>query len=289
MAYSCKILADSMNPVGDRVTTFEICFPRIVLAEFNTHRVFSRNSASSRAIPVKKQLERVKKDPFIPVYWGRNQAGMQAAQELTGWRKWLACFLWLRARDIVVLIVRMLVFIDLHKQIANRLLEPWMWHTVIVTATEYENFFGLRDNKQAQPEIKVIAGMMQPMYRSSVPVQLKAGEWHLPLVRHVDQDDLMIFAKGIEQNFPGVIGTFWEVMVKISSGRCARVSYLTHDGKRDAEADVALAGKLHSDGHMSPMEHPCQALDTHEQHGNLTGFKQYRKMLPGEAIFKKAA
>ena len=161
MAYDAKIVADSVSEVGDRLTTMEVTFPRMVLAEFNTHRVFSRNSASSRAIPVEKQLQRIMDDPFIPVWWGRKQSGMQADHELEGDGLVQAKAEWLAARDSAVGHVQRLLELGLHKQITNRLLEPFMWHTVIVTATEWSNFFALRANPMAQPEIRVIAEMMR--------------------------------------------------------------------------------------------------------------------------------
>lgn len=274
MAYSARILADSVNVVGDRLTTFEITFPRIVLAEFNTHREFSRNSASSRAIPVKKQIERIKKDPFIPVHWGKNQSGMQAVGELEGWRRAAAKFLWLRLRDIAIAVVQLLVFLGLHKQIANRLLEPWMWHTVIVTSCRdgLENFFAQRCHKDAQPEIQVIAKKMLPLYRNGTPRLLQPGDWHAPLLFRED------WAPDVLQGSP----SFWQ---QVSAGRCARVSYLTHDGRRDHKEDVALYGRLTGNGHMSPLEHVAQALDESVRIGNFTGFKQLRKFLPGESIF----
>ena len=151
MSYSAKVLADSISPDGVRLTTMEVTFPRIVLAEFNTHRMFSRNSASSRAIPVEKMIQRVLDDPFSPVWWGKNQSGMQAAEELSGEALRLARQHWLDARDFAISCVRLFQApeISLHKQIANRLLEPFLWHTVVVTATEWENFFALRCHKDA--------------------------------------------------------------------------------------------------------------------------------------------
>ena len=292
MAYDAKIVADSVSEVGDRLTTMEVTFPRMVLAEFNTHRVFSRNSASSRAIPVEKQLQRIMDDPFIPVWWGRNQSGMQADHELEGYDLEQARAEWLVARDSAVNHVQRLLELGLHKQITNRLLEPFMWHTVIVTATEWSNFFALRANPMAQPEIRVIAEMMRDLYDESEPALVKGGEWHLPLIQPEERDGVFEFS---------------EEARKISAARCARVSYLTHEGNRDLAADLILYDRLAGAGHMSPFEHvatPASHIElghdlrsgsaslikytVSEWHGNFCGWKQLRKFLPNEDDFSKA-
>jgi thymidylate synthase ThyX len=302
MAFDVEILADSRSPAGHRLTTLETTFPRFVLAEFNTHRVFSRNSASSRAIPIVKQVRRVLEQPYVPIEFGSNQPGMQAGPALSGEARDAAEREWLDARDAAVRHVLGLVaspeearartdllgfleeveetlkagdrpdeWLNVHKQVANRLLEPFMWHTVIVTATEWENFWNLRCHADAQPEIKLIATMMRDAVAGSDPVDLDWEEWHLPLVRDADRDEAS------EQD-----------LVKISAGRCARVSYLTHSGTRDLEADIGLHDRLIESGHMSPMEHPArplsrEELDKDEWSGNFRGWLPYRKTIAGEA------
>jgi len=259
------------------LVSLEVSFPRIVLAEFNTHRVFSRNSASSRAIPVSKMIERVTSDPFIPFFWGKNQKGMQAAEELSPEAQALAKKQWLRGRNIAVAIVKRLQdpSIDLHKQIANRLLEPFLWHTVIVTATEWDNYYALRNNRAAQPEIREAARLMTMAMSESIPTSLSANEWHMPLL----DDEAELRAAGFKD----------DQLRRISVGRCARVSYLTHDGKRDPKADIELADRLLKGGHMSPFEHVAQALLAHEGgwSGNFRGWLQYRKTIPGESVFSE--
>lgn len=302
MAYSARILADSLainswpnrTEEGARLTTFEVTFPRIVLAEFNTHRVFSRNSASSRAIPVEKMLKKVEEDPFIPIYWGKNQKGMQAEQELTEWEQLLAKIEWLEAKDAAVEYVKRLLEMGVHKQITNRLLEPWMWHTVIVTSTEWENWRGLRCNKDAQPEIRRIADMMMELLDSSTPEKVPEGAWHLPLVH--DRKEL--------------IGAGFSLtdIIKICIGRCTRVSYLTHDGVRDPKADIELCERLLKSGHMSPFEHAARPMTMSEAEstygrpgqyigdnftpakqfaGNFRGWIQARKLIRDEDNFLK--
>jgi thymidylate synthase ThyX len=284
--YSCKILKDSESPTGIRITSFEITFPRIVLAEFNTHRVFSRNSASSRAIPVEKMLERVKTDPFIPIHWGKKQKGMQAETELSIDEIENAKSEWLYARDSAVSHAEKLLSLGLHKQITNRILEPWLWQTVIVTSTEWDNWRGLRCNKNAQPEIQRIATMMAEAYDASQPQKLSAEQWHLPL----------IFEEGAE--LEALINKYGqEGLARISVGRCCRVSYLTHDGKRDPEADINLCEDLLKNGHMSPFEHvaypitnPKSKLVYNKQgslwSGNHRGWTSYRSTIAGESIWK---
>ncbi len=270
MGYSAKILLDSISEAGSRLTTFEITFPRIVLAEFNTHRMFSRNSASSRAIPVEKMIKRVIDDPFVPTYWGKNQPGMQAAEELDDMAAETARETWLSARDSAVRHVRSLIGpgTEVHKQIANRLLEPFMYHTCIVTATEWENFFALRCHPDAQPEIRKIAVMVRDLYLDNFPTKLYSGEWHRPLIQPYEE----LHYGTAELNF-------------VSSGRCARVSYLTHDGKRDPEADITLARRLATSGHMSPLEHVAVSMGDTVMYGNFKGWGQFRKSFPNEDNF----
>ncbi|HXE63197.1 MAG TPA: FAD-dependent thymidylate synthase [Bryobacteraceae bacterium] len=268
MAYAAKIIADSINPAENRLTTFEITFPRIVLAEFNTHRLFSRNSASSRAIPVAKMLERVKIDPFLPVWWGKNQGGMQAAEELDEADMALAKEDWLTARDRAVECAECMLNHHVHKQIANRLLEPFLWHTAIVSATDYGNFFAQRCDPLAQPEIRVIAEMMRDLYFSATPRRLEAGQWHLP---YIEALDIEWAYREFEGRAPA------ERIREISVARCARVSYLTHDGKRDPSGDLSLFRRLTTGGHWSPFEHAAKALSMPIQSGNFVGFAQFRK------------
>ena len=303
MGFDAKVLADSVSPAGHRLTTLEATFPRFVLAEFNTHRVFSRNSASSRAIPIAKQLRRVLEDPYVPIEFGSNQPGMQAGAPLSGAKLEAAEAEWLRARDDAVRRVLALIsgpdalgpdddllealgrveeairdksqpaeWLNVHKQVANRLLEPFMWHTVIVTATEWDNFWNLRCHADAQPEIRLVAERMRDAAMASAPEAVGEGEWHLPLVRPEDRDQVASI----------------EDLIKVSAGRCARVSYLTHAGVRDLGADIQLHDRLLESGHMSPLEHPARPLTAaelaeSEWSGNFRGWLPYRKTIAGEA------
>lgn len=275
---SAKVIADSWYWPDHRLTTLECTFHRFILPEVNTHRMFSRNAASSRAIPVAKQIERVKADPALPIFWGKNQAGMSAYEELElGEYDKNNCY-WinsprydareeweLASRDAIGSTER-LMKIGLHKQLASRLLEPFMWTTMIISATEWDNFFSLRrppggvmdPQFPAQPEMQQLAIEMYKAINNSDPMQLGKGEWHLPYLNPEDYN-LTIDKK-----------------LAISAARCARVSYLTHDGRRDIEKDLELAQKLSENRHMSPFEHQGLVVGDNNFHANFRGYRQYR-------------
>ena len=268
--YKATIVLDSIAPSGVRLTTMEVTFPRIVLAEFNTHRTLSRNSASSRAIPFAKMLKSVTENPFIPEEWGANQPGMQAGDTLPADASKEAKKIWLEARDKSVDQAKKLHDMGIHKQLVNRLLEPFLWHTVLVTSTTWENFLNLRTHPDAQPQMQRAAIQMRDALNSSTPKSVGALGWHLPFV---DAADRICLSEADA--------------LLVSAGRCARLSYLTHHGKRDFQEDIMLAKKLRSSGHMSPFEHQARAqMDPFTQSGNFTGWQQYRKTIPGEDVFK---
>lgn len=260
--YKASIVLDSVSPCGKRLTTVEATYPRFVHSELMTHRMFSRNAASSRAIPVKKMLEQVRIDPAMPVWWGKSQSGMQAESEIQDTEAARAA--WLDARDSAVVQAEKLLALGLHKQLVNRVLEPFVWITVIISATEWNNFFQLRRHKDAQPEIKKIADLIYDARELSVPTE---REWHLPWIQ---QDE---------------IGLDIELLKKLSTARNARVSYLTHDGKRDHSKDIELYEHLltgSGTGHWSPFEHVARALDKPVRSGNFVGWEQYRKTFINE-------
>jgi hypothetical protein len=218
----------------------------------------SRNSASSRAIPTSKLIERALAEPAMPAEWGRNQPGMSASDILSEEEAHEAQRLWLEARDAAVEQARKLQNLKVHKQVLNRILEPYLWHTVVVTATEWDNFFELRCSPSAQPEICTAALLMRDALANSQPKLLRDGEWHLPLI----QDD----ERGLDI----------EEQKKISAARCARVSYLTHDGKRDIGKDLELCERLEHDRHLSPFEHVATPADDAAFHANFRGWVQMR-------------
>lgn len=265
MAIEAKIICDSINPIGNRITTWVVKFPRFILAEFNTHRMLSRNSSSSRAIPIERIIKNIQDDPALPEFWGKNQKGMQAAEEITDpILRGAAQTWWLEARDKAIFAAKKLQGLDVHKQIANRLLEPWMHQTVLCTATEWENFFALRAHKDAQPEFKVLAHKMLEIYNESAPKQLNVGEWHIPFGDQYLDD----------------IST--ENALKICTARAARVSYNNFEGNIDFNKDYELHDNLLASGHLSPFEHCAKALGFQTKVGNFVGWQQYRKTFQGE-------
>jgi hypothetical protein len=210
-----------------------------------------------------KQLMAVLRSPFVPIHWGKNQAGMIAQQELQGLRRWICIKLWASLRYPALLAVWIMIKCGLHKQIANRLIEPWSWITVIATANRlgWENLFKLRCHPDAEPHFQKIAFMMMDAYVAHTPDIVKEGDWHLPLVDDTDK------AKFVNAT-----------LAQIATGRCARVSYLTHDGRRSVHEDILLHDRLSVNGHWSPFEHCCEFKEGSRNGGNLGKHViQYRK------------
>ena len=301
MTISAIVIADSINPQGKRLTTFQLRYPRFIHAEFMTHRALSRNASSSRAIPVLRMIEDIERDPAMPIYWGSNKPGMQAGEELSGWELEVCKASWLRAMANSIFEVKAMVAAGLHKQIANRLLEPWAHINVVVTATEWANFFGLRSHPDAQPEIKMLSDLMQEALVASTPVLLQPGQWHLPYVTDEDYGAIIQHRNHVYDTTRIQEGALLELAKLVSTARCARVSYLTHDGRRTTvEEDVELARKLivAQPLHASPAEHqatpdtsypnphndPMVHYKNLELHGNFDGWIQHRKLLPNECI-----
>lgn len=259
------IIADSINPAGRRVTTFILVYPRYILAELNTHRMFCRNSASSRAIPIHRMISSILHEPAMPVTWGQNGKGMQAKGELPKSRQWAAKLVWLMACYFACGVSWLLSKLGVHKQLANRVTEPWAHMTTILTATEFGNFFNLRCHPAAQPEFQELAFAMLDAYLWSKPKQLQPGEWHLPFAdRYLTE------------------GLTTEQLLKITTARCARVSYLNFEGNIDHAKDYKLHDDLQESGHASPFEHAAECQSDDSRHGNYVGWKPYRKLVPNE-------
>lgn len=238
--YEATIVADSLNPWGTRLTSFVLTYPRFIHAEMLRHRVFSRCVSSSRAIPIAKMIKAVEEADLYPVFWGAAQKGMAADYEIKEEDKWYAIAIWDEHRKATIKAVKKLSDVGLHKQIPNRLLEPFAPVTELVTATEYQNFFELRDHPTAQPEIQAIAKLMRKAYTECKPKECELGQWHIPFIDPEKDKDLDP-----------------KIVLKVAVGRCARVSYLTHDGVRDPQEDVRLCDRLWNSKpkHLSPFEH----------------------------------
>ena len=269
MQPSARVIADSIGPYSDRLTTMEVVIHRFVLAEFNTHRAFSRNSASSRAIPAHRQMARVREDPALPIVWPREKPGMQGGDALPVQEQHQARSAWLAASEAALAHALELQAIGVHKSVTNRLLEPFMWHTVIVSSTEWQNFFRQRCSALAQPEIREAAEEMRYALEESTPRELTIGQWHLPYID--DQDIRDCHDSGEDPRF-------------VSAARCARVSYRTHDGNRDVQEDVMLYNRLveASPPHASPLEHVATPSELGIMSGaNFSGWTQLRTQVFG--------
>lgn len=264
MGITVEILADSVSPWDHRLTTFKCTYWRAILAEINTHRSLSRNSPSSRAIPVHRMVESLIEDPAGPVSWPKNQPGMQSREDLDPATAKVAEKIWLDARDHAMASAEDLAALGVHKQVTNRLLEPWMWTTSLISGTDWENFFHLRVHSDAQPDFQRLAYLMLKAYLDSQPRKVNFGDWHLPFGDKIDPT------------------LSEEDQRKIVTGRAARISYLTHDGVMDSTKDIGITDRLLGAGHWSPAEHCARSVMSDDYYGNFKGWKQYRKDFPNE-------
>lgn len=300
---SATIIADSISPDGVRITTFELEYPRFIHAEFMTHRLFSRNAASSRAIPVAKAIELVKEKTAMPIHWGKNQPGMSAKEECD--QKYIMMLpngndlslsreeMWqFASKDAIKWSER---FNDLgyHKQIVNRLLEPFTMIKVVVTATEYDNFFWLRNHPDAQPEIAELARVMWEEYSAHRPNFLHANEWHLPYV------NFDVISRGYFLEVEGAqVWLTLEDALAVSSSCCAQVSYRRLDDSLEKAKDIFKRLVESKPVHASPFEHQATPLTygmagdvqvkgtTHFDNkgnawsGNFRQWVQHRQLIP---------
>lgn len=276
-AFQAKVIEDSVSPYGIRLTTLQLRYPRFIHSEFMTHRQFSRNARSSRAVPVKRLRA---EEPYIP-HFMKNQAGMQSFEELTPGRHTDAEAIWLACAEFCKGSSGFLEDHEVHKQWANRMLEWFGYIDVVVSSTYWKNFYNLRDHPMAMPEIQHLAIAMRNAMDASIPKELNFHQWHLP---YVTEEERSNFGLPTQQ--------------MLSTARCARVSYKPFDAaKVDPKKDVELAEKLivADPLHASPAEHQatpdelifseCIPIIGEHQHewGNFFGWRQHRKMLPGEA------
>lgn len=288
-----KIIAHSVAPSGKEIVTFELVYPRFIHSELMTHRMFSRNAASSRAIPVEKMIDMVKTSPAQPCHWGKNQPGMQANEELGTFRKKAAKKLWMIAAKAAARVAGVLTRIGAHKQIANRILEPFQLMKTVVTATEYDNFFWLRKHPDAQPEIRVLAEKMWEALQGSLGFVLQPGEWHTPYYGEgawapYGQPDKDHSGHSLQQ------------ALAISSSCCAQVSYRRLDDSLEKAQMIYKRLVESTPVHASPFEHQATPMEkdstvmagcwdkgiTHCDRegklwsGNLKGWIQHRQLIP---------
>lgn len=269
-AVIARVVADSVSPQGQRITTFELEYPRIIHSELMTHRLFSRNAMSSRAIPIKKMIEQVQQNPAMPVKFGKNQPGMQdagdhnqlidAGYEPATW--------WGLAGLSAARFAEGFAEAGYHKQIANRLLEPFQRMKTVLTATDFENFWWLRVDKDADPTIFALAEAMKKAFDESLPELLEPGQWHTPYVDHVyeyediDDKECVVFVGYcvLDENDKPVMLTVEEAKA-ISASCCAQVSYRVLNNTKDKALDIY--GKLLSGNkvHASPFEHQATPME----------------------------
>lgn len=276
MTITAKSILASVDETGNRIDTLLLRYPRFIHAEFMTHRQFSRNASSSRAIPVERLIADVECDPARPVFWGKNQKGMQAREEMSAHDSLATEILWHASAKYAVKTARLMAGNGTHKQIVNRILEPFAHINVVVTATEWDNFFALRDHEDAQPEIRALAKAMK-MAIVAAPVQhLDLGQWHLPFV---SPDEI--------RAHQGTMDPTGNLRI-VSSARCARTSYLTHDGRHSSlDEDVDLGKRLTRSRpfHASPFEH--QATPYVPGFHDETDQRNFRGWVQNRALMEK--
>lgn len=304
---SAKIIKDSITKSGQRIRTFELEFHRFILPEFATHRMFSKNSASTRAIPVATMIDLVTRTPAKPIHWGLNEPGMQSNVEMDVTRQQAAESLWDACISSVISYVRVMADktgINGHKQWVGRWLETATMIKIVCTFTEDKNFYALRYHKDAQPEIRELARVMIAAEEKSTPELLKAGEWHLPYIATKRIDGKLTYWSSDDTQID------LDTARKISASCCAQASYRRLDDT--IEKALGIFEKLKLDGdsteprHASPVEHQATPMDasnipfnpntwqngvTHVRRdgslwsGNLRGWVQYRQLIPNEAVW----
>lgn len=261
MTISAKVIAHSANPEGYEIFTMQCKYPRYIHSQVMTHRAFSRNAQSSRAMPTHRLINEIIADPVFPVKWGANQKGMQAGNDhdekvITKHTAFPSIKskeeAWEDALEYAIMTAEAFAEAGYHKEIVNRILEPFMHINVIITATEWENFFTLREHDDAQPEIQALARSIRKAMSESTPKQLEWFQWHYPYYENVES----------------------------SVAACARVSYNNHDGSQNNhEKDKALYSMLLKSKHMSPFEHQARAFPHIASMDNFFGFQSYRNVM----------
>lgn len=268
---SAKIVADSVSSVnGQRITTFELEYPRFIHSEVMTHRIFSRNAASSRAIPVKTMLEQVRNSPAMPIHWGKNQPGMQAKEEIIDEvQLYKVKGFWTGASYFAEMNASQMSEWGAHKQIVNRLVEPFQMMKVVVTATSFDNFFWLRNHEDAQPEIKELARCMLSAIKRSNPVELRPDEWHVPYYGNGYWK--RSFDNGVVRSDTDEKVNLLEDALKISASCCAQVSYRKSDDSLEKAEAVWERLVSSQPVHASPTEHQATPMPEAEWNYNYSG------------------
>lgn len=300
MPITAKVVADSISPDGVRLTTLHLHYPRFILAEMNTHRAFSRNARSTRAVPTSKLIDEVMNDPVIPLKWGINKPGMASTEIADEETARLLEASWRAGAREAAYRAKHLFDTGLHKQWAGRVLEPYMWVDQLVSSTDWANFFELRDEVGAQPEIDELAKQIRIAMDESVPAQLNPGQWHLPYIEDYDYRDAALHLAQDSRSFTE--DDVLECIKKISVARCARLTIKPFDGDGSIEKELKRYELLMVSRpvHASPAEHiatPDYAEDIEvgedylsqwanpHEHGNFYGWRQFRKQIPYNTIY----
>ncbi|CUR44270.1 FAD-dependent thymidylate synthase [Pseudomonas phage VCM] len=310
MTITAKIIAHSIAPNGQMIVTWELEYQRFIHGEFMTHRLFSRNAASSRAIPVATIIKQVEDTPAMPIHWGKNQSGMQAKESLSDPLAYSAKYLWLKAAKYAANIAGALTDVGLHKQATNRILEPFQTMKTVMTATCMDNFFWLRNHEDAQPEIKELARLMWEALQASTPNKLNPGDWHVPYYN----DGAWVHSHNLEVSPVIAVDRFGHTLenaLAISSSCCAQVSYRKLDDTLE-KAQMVYKRLVDSEPvHASPFEHQATPIevpdmfceDCQEQSvwedgvthvdrnkkfwsGNFIGWIQHRQLIPNNVCMK---
>lgn len=288
MTATAKIILDSISPDGIRLTTIQLRYPRMVHADFLTHRLFSRNGRSSRAVPFSVL---VKEEPYTPFFM-KNKPGMVASEGMPAIDRKTAELIWQNAAAQCQEAAKQLADLGVHKQWVNRMLEWFGYIDVLVTSTEWANFMALRDEAGAQPEIQDIAKAIKEAMEGSEPEHLPIGEWHMPYIQHEDWNESVKIADNYDERV--------EILKKISVARCARLTIKPFDGDGSIEKELKRYSLLMESRpvHASPAEHQATP-DTHDgaamkrvyhwnnpkEHRNFTGWRQFRAMIPDETVY----
>ena len=307
------VIAHSVNPYGKELVTYQLLYPRFIHSEFMTHRMISKNASSSRAIPVETQIKHIQENIAMPVSWGKNQAGMQAGDEndeMVGlydndgyYYELPKEYAWENACTESIRIAEGFVEAGYHKQVVNRLLEPYTYINTVASGTDWDNFFYLRYHKDADPTFQELAKVMYEAYTESVPELLQEGEYHTPYVDHIRSPYSGLEYSSNDEQIE------LEDAIKISVSCCAQASYRKNDtslSKALVIYDKLITSKP---AHSSPTEHVATpfGIDEHFNRrnayenlkavgidapmimysGNFNTWTQYRKTIDGECFSSK--
>lgn len=302
---SVELVAHSESEFGQELMTFRLHYPRIIHAELMTHRMFSRNASSSRAIPVSAMLDQVRGNPAMPVHFGKNQSGMQDAgvhDALVEWDDWEFPIdeIWEKAGQYAADFSEAISQAGYHKQVANRLLEPYQFMNTIVSMTDIDNFWHLRLHKDADPTFVNLTECMKEAYDQSVPETVDETDYHLPFIEKMKPDF------GVIKYFADNEEVTLEEAIKISVSLCCQVSYRKADFSKEKAMKIWDMLVTMNPVHASPLEHVARPLTRYEYEsrrhvqslindygiigvnayycGNFKGWIQYRKEQPNENV-----